>query len=428
MTKKMGKTGIGAGFVIGLFAAALIWLGIPAMAANYSDAQQADGSTIQFSFDKYLVMPENSPVPAATFRYTITGRGNAQTYDTGKNRFEILDGIVAGSGQGGQTAPVIRWDSHPEGQDSTVRFSPSDPTTSFSAAGSSQRTVKGLESGLKYVMHTAQVSFSGIRFPEPGVYRYRISEQPSGQRGITDDDTLNRYLDVYVEDQNGSLVVSGCILLTAPSEISMKSGRNTVSDKKSSGFTNRYESYCLELSKTVSGNQASRDKYFKFHVKIENAVDGTVYDVSLADDGNGATKDGAAEASPAGNSATVYAAGDMSNPEKMTVANNSAEADFYLQHGQKIVIRGIVENTKVTVTETPEDYKASYQMNQEGASQDGSEAVIEAVSADSSIAFTNERSGVIPTGVVVTILPYALAAAAAGAGIIFFRRRREDEE
>ena len=117
----------------------------------------------------------------------------------------------------------------------------------------------------------------------------------------------------------------------------------------------------------------------------------------------------------------------MANPVSMKVSNGAAEADFYLQHGQKIVIRGIAAGSKCTVTETAEDYKASYQLNAADAA-DGNQAVVETVSSNQVVAFTNTRSGVIPTGVIVTILPYAVAAMCAAAGIVLLRRRREEEE
>ena len=50
---------------------------------------------------------------------------------------------------------------------------------------------------------------------------------------------------------------------------------------KDKGFTNEYATQDLTFSKTVTGNQGSREKYFQFTVKISNAVAGTKYDVDL---------------------------------------------------------------------------------------------------------------------------------------------------
>lgn len=429
MTEKTRKNRTMTGIITaGISALILMAAGFPAFAANYTQEQQAEGGTT--TFDKYLVMPEYSTVPQAQFAFTITGDGNAKAYDLQENRFEILDGIVL-STDGVQTAPSITWTgAHPSGSESTVQFTPGDSTTSYSAATQAEKQmVKGFAQGTKFAKHTATVSFEGIRYPEPGVYRYKITETNPAQQGITYDENLTRYLDVYVEETgSGSLQVEGYILHSSLSDIHMGSSLGTdgaQDDNKSQGFTNRYQSYWLEFAKTVSGNQASHDKYFKFHVKIENAVDNTEYTVSLGDDENGETQDGSAQAAPAGNRATVYT--DMVNPVSMKVSNGSAEADFYLQHGQKIVIRGIAAESKCTVTETAEDYKASYQLNGADAA-DGNQAVVETVSSNQVVAFTNTRSGVIPTGVIVTILPYAVVAMCAAAGIVLLRRRREEEE
>ena len=80
--------------------------------------------------------------------------------------------------------------------------------------------------------------------------------------------------------------VDGYILHAADSAVPAganagSAGENTQTDNKSQGFTNVYESYELTVSQTVSGNQASHDKYFKINVKIENAPANAVFNVSI---------------------------------------------------------------------------------------------------------------------------------------------------
>ena len=418
MNRKMFRAGIAAG----ICCAALALSASFAMAAGYPEDRQAEGT--QTTFDKYLVMPENSPVPAASFSYTITGTGNAEANDEGGNAVQIFDGVMTDS------APSITWDASAQGSPETVQFLPSDQTKTYADADDEQKKMaEGLKEGEKFAVHTATVSFSGIRYPEPGIYRYKITEQASAQGGITDDPDPVRLLDVYVvDDGTGKLNVSSTILHAPDDGASEDSGDGSDgsrTDFKSQGYTNRYESYCLEISKAVSGNQASHDKYFKFHVRVEKAAEGTVYDVSLYDDRNEATRDGNAEASPAENEATVYT--DMTNPSSMTEEGGTAEADFYLQHGQKIVIRGIAPGSDYTVTEEAEDYQPSFRIDDADDTEEGSTASVENASSDCVLAFTNSRSGLIPTGVIISILPYGALAAAAAAGIVFFRRRREED-
>lgn len=398
----------------------------PVMAANYSGTNLTAGTTTQF--DKYLVMAEGANVPNAEFSYTITGAGNAKAYDVAGRKVQILDGIGA---------PTITWDSH-GAENSTVKFGPADSTVTYaeysaSAAAQSTELVKDLVAGKKYAKHTATVDFSGITFPEPGIYRYKIEEANTVQQAITNDGNLVRYLDVYItDDGNGKLGVEGYILHSSAADVPMNDtngsvGGNSQSDNKSQGYTNNYETHDLIFSKTVSGNQASRDKYFKFHVKIENAVAGNVYTVSLGDDSNANTTDGNAEVAPTENTATVYTG--MSNPTSLTVgANGAVEQDFYLQHGQSIAIRGLAKDTKYTVTETQEDYKPSATATEGTVDQAGNKVTVDAVAVDNTAAFTNTRTGVIPTGVIVSILPFGIAAVLAGTSFAVFRGKKEEDE
>lgn len=436
-----------------------------AFAANYTEAKQAAGTTT--NFDKYFVMDAGTSVPNADFTFTIAPGMEKQAtpgtqavpesweydgsvYDTeqaAKAAVEAAQGdpsdiihreavaaapatvaVMAGIGD-----PVITWDSNAgTGKENVVRFSRAD---SASTTASGTDSVKGLTVGKQYAKHTATVSFAGIRFPEPGIYRYIINETvPTAAerpQGVSYDTNPMRYLDVYVEDDgSGALSVDGYILHAADSAVPAganagSAGENTQTDNKSQGFTNVYESYELTVSNTVSGNQASHDKYFKINVKIENAPANAVYNVSLADDNNDSTADGNADVSPTANSATVYTG--MTNPASITVnASGTVEQDFYLQHGQSIVIRGITPETKYTVTETQEDYKPSVTATSGTVDNAGNKVTVTSADADNTVAFTNSRAGTIPTGVIVTVLPYAITAACAAALLILLRKKKEN--
>lgn len=399
---------------------------MPVMAANYSSSNVTAGTTTQF--DKYLVMSEGANVPNAEFSYTITGAGNAKAYDVAGRKVAILDGVGT---------PTITWDSH-GAQNSTVKFQPGDATTVYRdhlSDGTILTTelVKDLEEGKKYAKHTATVDFSGVTFPEPGVYRYKIEEMDTTQQAITNDGNLIRYLDVYItDDGNGKLGVEGYVLHSSAADLPMNAtngteGGDSQKDNKSQGYTNNYETHDLVFSKNVSGNQASHDKYFKFHVKIENAVAGTVYDVSLRDDSNANTTDGNAEESPTANAATVYSA--MANVTQLTVGTNGTiEQDFYLQHGQSIAIRGIAKDSKYTVTETEEDYKPSATADEGTVDAAGNKVTVDKVAIDNTAAFVNTRSGVIPTGVIVSVLPFGIAAVLAGTSFAAFRSKKEEDD
>ena len=310
-----------------------------------------------------------------------------------------------------------------------------------------------------YAEKEVELNFSNCRFTEPGVYRYILTEtktETSANTGITNDTDATRTLDVYVEDAsyytktttggndiytyNKKLRIAGYVMYVGTQQGGPKKGDATAGTafkaedgttqltpntlevenaKKSVGFKNTYETEDLTFSKTVTGNQGSKDKYFAFTVKIENAVAGTVYNVSYADDSNANTTDGNASAmiSANPNVATTCISSGVTQPNTITIGNNgSAEQRFYLQHGQKIAIRGLAKGTKYTITEAPEDYTpsavatAGSDKNTGDAKGEGSVITLsnnamsdDYIQGDAVIDFTNTRNGTIPTGVLLSV-------------------------
>lgn len=334
------------------------------------------------TFYKYLVMDVDANVPNATFAFTVApGTAIAAT----ENRVAVLAGIGT---------PTI----------AEVTFAPTDSTTAGLPSDTDTATA-----GQQYATQTAKVDFSGISFTEPGIYRYIVTETATTNQGVTNDESATRTLDVYVTDNDGALEVSSYVLHTgtdAPAAGTDKGSADVsnTGDKlgdKSAGYTNTYDTSNLTFSKTVSGNQASRDKYFAFTVTIRGAVAGTVYDVDLT------KADVNISANP--NDATTCIGNAVTQPQRLTVpAGGTVTQVFYLQHGQEITIKGLAKGTEYAVTENPEDYKQTAPDNASGT----------IVSEDVTAAFTNTRSGVIPTGVLLTVAPFAAIMAVGAVGIL----------
>ena len=243
-----------------LAAALLVVAALPSAFADPFKYTAVAGTST--TFDKYLVMDADANVPNATFKFTVApGTAIAAT----NTSVAVLKGIGT---------PII----------ADVTFAPTDSTTAGLPSDTDTATA-----GQQYAKQIVTVDFSGIRFPEPGIYRYIVTETETTNQGVTNDGTADRTLDVYVIDNGSKLEVSSYVLHTgtdAPAA-GMDKGSADVSntgDKlgdKSAGYTNTYDTSNLTFSKTVSGNQASRDKYFAFTVTISGAVAGTVYDVDL---------------------------------------------------------------------------------------------------------------------------------------------------
>lgn len=396
------------------------------------------------NFNKYFIMDAGDSVPNATFEFTIAP-GAARSASTADN--DVME-VMAGVG-----TPTI----------ANVTFGPSDSTAT--AAGSNidvARTQEDrtgtagtdtvqLDAGEKYATKQATVDFSSVSFNEPGIYRYIITEKANADHaaaGIIHDTDVDRVLDVYVtDDGTGALVVSSYVLHTDLDDVVINNamGSQDVAtaaaalDDKTDGFTNEYTSKDLVFKKEVTGNQASRDKYFEFTATLANVNDNDVYVVSLADDNDANTTDGNADATSGAEKigGTIAANAGKTNPTSVTGAELKAGVKFYLQHGQSIAIRGIAPNATYTITENQEDYKKTASVV--SGYEDPTTGVIGTIADSATVAnskavmtsYQNQRDGIIPTGIVNSVILPAGIVLVALAGIAaflitFFKKRRND--
>ncbi len=416
------KREVTAGVFAAIMAASLMMGDVQVKAAesNYSDVIEGTKTT---TFDKYLVMDQDANVPNITFTYTVTA-GQPKAYDVAGKKFQILAGVdadkvtMAGVGVGSDTAA-----------EKSIVYKPEDTQSSEIVKTESNPLVKEYDSTTeKYAIKTATLDFSQCKFTKPGIYRYILTENATTNTAITNDADDTRVIDVYVYDASSEegvkkLKIEGYVLHSntddAP-EVSMGANNGSAgsyTDTKSQGFTNTYDTSDLTFRKEVSGNQASHDKYFEFTVSITGATAGTVYDVDIT----------GADAASGNNAVTIDANKGQTNPTKLTAdANGNVTQKFYLQHGQEIKIEGIAKGTVYSVTENKEDYKSEAAVI-EGYTND-TNGTIE--SADLKTSYRNTRNGVIPTGVVMTVAPFAGAVVLGGLGVVTYagRKKREDEE
>ncbi|RHR98298.1 hypothetical protein DWW20_18555 [Ruminococcus sp. AF14-5] len=422
---KMGMTAL-------MVATAFAGVGTPVLAAagtNYGTTIEGTKTT---TFDKFLVMDKQANVPNATFTYTVTA-GNAKAYSVADKKFQVLAGVdadkitMAGVGGTAEAAAAAN----------TIVFRQGDGSDTHDTT--KDEYVKDLVAGKKYAMKTGTLDFSKVQFTEPGVYRYIITEDGTNQ-GITNDADLTRVLDVYVNDASADvdgtftkkLTIAGYVLHSnVDDEPDVSAGENfgstgAYTDKKSQGFTNSYDTSDLTLRKQVTGNQASRDKYFEFTLNIAAAQPNTKYDVVIDD----------ADATSKANAATIDANAGQTNVTSITTDGaGKATQKFYLQHGQQVTVQGLAKDTTYTVTENTEDYKSTAntkdtpvvdtKADTEAAPVDGT-----IVSTDLTTGFLNTRDGVIPTGVIMAVAPFAVVTLLGGAGVVTMmmkKNKKEDE-
>lgn len=417
---KMGMTALMA-------TTAFAGVGTPVLAAAGTNYGATIEGTKTTTFDKFLVMDTQANVPNATFTYAVTA-GNAKAYDVAGKKFQVLAGVdadkVTMAGVGAADAAA-----------NSIVFKQGDGSDTHDTTKDAY--VKDLAAGKKYALKTATLDFSKVQFTEPGVYRYIITEAGTNQ-GITNDADLTRVLDVYVNDASAEvdgaftkkLTIAGYVLHSnVDDEPDVAAGENfgstgAYTDKKSQGFTNSYDTSDLTLRKQVTGNQASRDKYFEFTLNIDKAQPNTKYDVVIDE----------ADATSKANAATIEANAGKANVTSITTDDaGKATQKFYLQHGQQITVQGLAKDTTYAVTENTEDYKSTAntkdtpvvdtKSDTEAAPVDGT-----IVSTDLTTGFLNTRDGVIPTGVIMAVAPFSVVTILGGAGVVTMVMKRNNKE
>ena len=361
-----------------VFALIFAFAAIPASAAT--DYTPIGGST---TFVKNLVVDEDANIPDITFAYTIT-RGTAAAATS--NTIEILASDV--------TASIGNATFSNADTANTIAGQPTDPQGSTTA-------------GKKYAQKSVTVTFPATSFTKPGVSRYVIAETDGRKPGVTYD-TTSRYLDVFVvaDPATNALSVDSYVLRNTATTIGTDGAYTTDPDVKSDGYTNTVTQYDFDFSKTIAGNQGDKNKRFTFTLNITNAIPGT-YPVTATD--------------------------VTGTPTTITVGTDGTyTSTFDLTNGSNFKVLGLNAGAVCTVSEDAQDYTPSHVVDGGSSVNGNNSGAITLENANHSVAFTNSRDGIIPTGVLLTIAPFAIGLLLFGALAIFFiarrKRRVEDEE
>ena len=113
------------------------------------------------------------------------------------------------------------------------------------------------------------------------------------------------------------------------------------------------------------------------------------------------------------------------NPTSITVGNDGkATGGYSLTDGSTVKVIGLNAGAVCTVTEDPGDYTATHILD-DGAVVPGADSSAVTLDSDHSVAFTNTRSGIIPTGIIMTIAPFAIGICVFGAVFIFIICKRK---
>ena len=431
------RTKIGA-----MIASAMLAVAMMAMPAGAATAYTAiDGSTINCTVDKYLVVKSDAVIPNASFDFTIAP-GTAIDAEDGKmavyagsNAVKLVAGTDVTVDSTDNKKCTVSFDSTDATIDETDR---NGYTVNFSTTTDT--------SDEKFARKSFGVDFSDVTFSEPGVYRWIITEDVGKAeltKGIKADTIGTRTIDVYVSDNAGALGISACVLhegILAPAAGTNKgsadvTGNGVALSDKSTGFTNKYGTQNLSFAKTVDGNQGSKDKFFQFKVTVTGVHDADSFQVIMTH----------ATTQPEKTAATVYSASDMASANTLAAVSDAPAGEvygkitgeqlkagkyFYLSNDEYITILGLPEGAVYTVEEEAEDYLSTDGAGTYGGHEYTMDKTGEIALVDVYTGFTNTRDGVIPTGVILSVAPWVIAGIVIIGGIVFFaiRSRKKYEE
>lgn len=412
------KRRILAGFAAAFIAASLMTA--PASAyTKYSDTLDTTGATATIT--KYLIMDKGVAAPNVTMTYSLAADGTNVTGTASADSYNVYAGIMEG----------VKI-NNAEVTSTNVSFDNTSTTSSVATATGLTSSFNGETQA--YVSGNFNISFAEVKFPEPGVYRYTLTETDN-RDDVTPIDNETRTVDVFVVD--GSKYVEGeytkklniaSVVVYSDQITSIKkSDIETASTSKSSAFNNAYVSHDIELSKTVTGNQGSKDKYFEFEVAITNAGNSTKIMVDLT--GADASLD---KTKTINSSITAE-----TNPASITTdASGAVTQTFYLTHGQKIKLQGLPDGAAYTITEkNASDYTAAMTATEAvngtntTAPNTATAYVVSdtAIKADTTIGYTNNKEGTIPTGVILSVAGPAVIGIIVVGALVFVNVKRKKE-
>ncbi len=381
---------------------------LTARAANGDYSQIIDSVPIK----KYLVMKKGISVPCVTFRYTLApGQAVAGTDST----HEIMAGPAGALFASSQSTSL------------TVTFTPDDQPTSEASApsGSTIQFATTNTSDEVFVEKALTIDLSGVSFPAAGIYRYVVTQQSSTAAGIIPDSTNKRYIDVFVHKSDRTdedTYDPGSAIIRLNTGVPDADGKSPAAIK-STGFTNRYDTHNLKFTKSVSGNQASGNKYFRFTVKLDGRK-------ASGDEDTRVRVSGTFDSQPTENMATLYDADVMAEAnedvEYVTLSQLREGRDFYIRGGQSILLTGIPAGSQYVVAENNEDYTPSVTVyGDQDCTADDNTVTDTSLTQDTSLDFVNTLNGVIPsTGMAAAFAIPAAAMLAGFAGIALLAVKR----
>ena len=327
----------------------------------------AENGVANFPLTKKLVVAEGTAPQKMTFGFTVSGR-------------------EADADKGAKAGTV--------GNQFTTK-----PSVTFEKTGNEQFTKSTYSQGFSIDL----VKLLGDNYNKVGKYAYTISEDDTKIPGITKDAHEYEMIVSVVNKQKDNLDGNtGYGYYVAM--------YNSDGDKVPAEFTNTYNSYSLEVKKTVKGSFGDLNGTFTFDITLGGA-DGK--------DNNYASA-----------TVTVSDAANVANGKTWTIGGGAQSVT--LKHGQTIIISNLPVGVTYTVTEQGA-HEEGWIYKTTGEAVANAENVLPSITADNSsnkVEIVNEHEGQPDMGVVLDNAPYIamLAIVAIGGVALMLNKRRRDEE
>ena len=359
-------------FFAGVLAAAMM-LTVGATAAFATNTTEsmivADGNGVaNFTLTKKLMVAEGTAPQKMTFDFTVSGH-------------------VADADKGAKAGTV--------GGEFTTQ-----PSVTFEKTGNEQFTVNTYSQDFSIDL----VKLLGDNYNKVGKYAYTISENETKIPGITKDAHTYEMIVTVVNKKNTDLdndTGYGYYVGMYDAD----------GNKVPAEFTNTYNSYSLEVKKTVQGNFGDLGDTFTFYITLGGA-DGK--------DNNYASA-----------TVTVSDAANAANCKTWTIGGG--QQTVTLKHGQTIIVSNLPVGVTYTVTEkkTNDDGTAwVYDTTGEAVAINDVLPSITANNNENKVEIVNKHEGAPDMGVVLDNAPYIamLAIVAIGGVALMLNKRRRDEE
>lgn len=359
-------------FFAGVLAAAMM-LTVGATAAFATNTTEsmivADGNGVaNFTLTKKLMVAEGTAPQKMTFDFTVSGH-------------------VADADKGAKAGTV--------GGEFTTQ-----PSVTFEKTGNEQFTVNTYSQDFSIDL----VKLLGDNYNKVGKYAYTISENETKIPGITKDAHTYEMIVTVVNKKNTDLDNNtgyGYYVGMYDAD-----GNKVLAE-----FTNNYNSYSLEVKKTVQGNFGDLGDTFTFYITLGGA-DGK--------DNNYASA-----------TVTVSDAANAANGKTWTIGGG--QQTVTLKHGQTIIVSNLPVGVTYTVTEKKTNGDGTawvYDTTGEAVAINDVLPSITANNNENKVEIVNKHEGTPDMGVVLDNAPYIamLAIVAIGGVALMLNKRRRDEE